>query len=229
MYDKIILDMNRKIDISVGEYYHLYNRGVEKRDIFIDPADYRRFILLLNIFNKEKPVNVRDVKRLVSTSSKSTNKEETLVDIGAYCLMPNHFHLLIKEKKEGGIRTFIHKLTTGYTMYFNKRYERVGPLFQGTFKSEHANSDEYLKYLFSYIHLNPLKLVDPKWKEEGLINIPETKSFLESYQYSSYLDYHNPEKFNSEILNKDSFPEYFNSVEDFDKNIFDWMEYKIHL
>jgi len=221
--------MNRKIKFSEGEYYHVYNRGVEKRTIFLDTDDYRRFLLLLCLFNDGKSLTVRDFRRNDNCRGSTSANQETLVDIGAYCLMPNHFHILIKEKKEGGLRDFVHKLTTGYTMYFNKKYERVGPLFQGTFKAEHANSDEYLKYLFSYIHLNPLKIFDKDWKEDGLKDIDMAKSFLNEYEYSSYLDYHNPEKYKSEILCKSSFPEYFVSVDDFDNNIFDWMEYKINL
>jgi len=220
--------MKKKVDISIGEFYHIYNRGVEKRDVFIDNTDYRRFVLLLHLFNEEKPVNVRDFKESPRGGA-SGIRGETIVDIGAYCLMSNHFHLLLKEKKEGGIRNFIHKLTTGYTMYFNKRYERVGPLFQGTFKTKHANSDEYLKYLFSYIHLNPLKIIDNNWKENGFKNTISSKLFLDNYEYSSYLDYHNPKKFHSDILNKESFPEYFISTKDFDQNIADWIEYKINL
>ena len=96
----IIQDMKRKVAISVGEYYHIYNRGVEKRDVFVDGGDYRRFMLLLNIFNEEKPVCVRDFKEKLKFRKPrgSTSGEETFVDIGAYCLMPNHFHILIKEK-----------------------------------------------------------------------------------------------------------------------------------
>src|SRR5665213_3492013 len=121
--------MKRKIDISVGEYYHVYNHGIENRDVFVNSSDYRRFMLLLNIFNKEKPIHVRDFKQKLAFRDKVFKDEETLVDIGAFCCVPNHFHLLLKEKRKGGITSFIHKLTTGYTMYFNKKYHRVGPLF----------------------------------------------------------------------------------------------------
>ena len=219
--------MKRKIVISTGEYYHVYNRGVEKRNIFIDNADYRRFILLLNLFNEEKSVNVRDIKEKLYPKRPTlwmAKSREPIVDIGAYCLMPNHFHFLIKETREGGIRDFMHKLTTGYTMYFNKRYKRVGPLFQGTFKSEHANNDHYLKYLYSYIHLNPMKLIQSDWKEKGICDMEKAKQFLNNYEYSSYPDYHNPARFSSEVINKKSFPEYFSSAQDSDQDMFDWMD-----
>ncbi len=234
--------MQRSLNFSEGEYYHVYNRGVEKRKIFIDQNDYQRFVLLLNIFNGSESVNVRDLKeksepispiyRLRGLTSgelstlklaKSEKIKENLVDIGVYCLMPNHFHFLIKEIKEGGITDFMHKLTTGYTMYFNKRYERVGSLFQGTFKAEHADTDEYLKYLYSYIHLNPIKLIQSDWEEKGIHDMKRAKNFLKNYEYSSYCNYHNPKKCNLGIINKKSFPEYFSLPSDFDKNIFNWI------
>lgn len=150
----------------------------------------------------------------------------TLVDIGAYCLMPNHFHLLVRCKSEKGISNLMQRLKTAYTMYFNKRYERVGALFQGAFKAEHANSDEYLKYLFSYIHLNPVKLIDPLWKENGIEDIEKAQSFLNNYTYSSYLDYSSD--FNrkvSVLLDKGAFPEYFFSKEDFLSTIKEWLSF----
>ena len=99
-------------------------------------------------------------------------------------------------------------------MYFNKRYERTGRLFEGTFKSVHANNDEYLKYLFAYIHLNPIKLTNPMWKEEGIKDNNKAESFLNEYEFSSYLDYssnmeNNRKRLESKILNKEVFPEYF--------------------
>jgi len=138
------------------------------------------------------------------------DKKDSLVDIGAYCLMPNHFHILLKEKTENGISKFMKKLSTGYSMYFNKRYERTGRLFEGTFKSVHADSDEYLKYLFAYIHLNPIKLINPVWKEEGIRNSVEAKLFLSGYSFSSYLDYtmkarNNGKRPESKILNRKRF------------------------
>ena len=87
------------------------------------------------------------------------DRGETLVDIGIYCLVPNHFHLLIKEKTENGISEFVKKVATGYSMYFNKKYERTGSLFEGPFKAKRIDTDEYLKYIFSYIHLNRKQII----------------------------------------------------------------------
>jgi putative transposase len=120
-----------------------------------------------------------------------TDRGKNLVDIGAYCLMPNHFHLLLKEKTENGISLFMQKLMTAYTMYFNKKNGRNGALFQGTFKAEHLANDNYLKYMYSYIHLNPIKLIDPTWRENGIKNQSKTEKFLEQYKHSSYSEYIN--------------------------------------
>lgn len=153
------------------------------------------------------------------------DKGAALVDIGAYCLMPNHFHVLIHEKTEGGISLFIQKVSTGYTMYFNKKYQRSGALFQGRFKAKHADTDEYLKYLFSYIHLNPVKLIEPEWKEKGIIDQKKAKEYLNKYPYSSYHDFIGKIRSERVILNREAFPEYFETKHDFEDCLKDWLEY----
>jgi len=152
--------------------------------------------------------------------------EETLVYIGVYCLMPNHFHLLIKEKMENGISKFMQKLLTAYSMYFSKKYKRTGGLFEGKFKSQHISTDRYLKYIFSYIHLNPIKLIEPKWKEKGIRNIKGALIYLKTYQHSSYLDYLNEDRLKLKILDKKEFPKYFSSKNSFEREIFAWLKYK---
>lgn len=119
----------------------------------------------------------------------SDDDREKLVNIGAYCLMPNHFHILVHEKSEGGISKFMLKLSTAYSMYFNKLNDRSGALFQGPFKAKHADNDEYLKYLFAYIHLNPLKIIDPNWRNYGAIDRSKAESYVKNYPYSSFGDY----------------------------------------
>ena len=188
--------MQRKFDFSIGEFYHVYNRGNNKRTIFATTADYNRFMFLLFIANSKDPVRIdnlihkyRKQGLTLLKSMEEIGRDETLVDIGVYCLMPNHFHLLLHEKDEGGISLFMQKLATGYSMYFNKKHERIGGLFEGTFRAEHADKDNYLKYLFAYIHLNPVKLIEPKWKEVGVTNVARVKKYLKEYKYSSYVDY----------------------------------------
>jgi len=147
-----------------------------------------------------------------------------LVAIGAYCLMPNHFHLLIKEITEGGIVKFMSKLLTAYSAYFNKKYERAGALFGSEFKSTHLDADEYLKYIYSYIHLNPLKLFNTNWKSEKL-DSSKVESFLNKYKYSSYQDYLSKDREEYAILNHAVFPKYFNDADHFKKNIGDWISF----
>ena len=154
------------------------------------------------------------------------DQKETLIDITAYCLMPNHFHLLVHEKTEGGASKFMQKLTTGYTMYFNKRHERNGSLFQGKFKATHVSDDRYLKYLLSYIHLNPVKFIDPLWKENGIRDRTGAAKYLHEYPYSSYRDYLGENRAESKILNKKVLPDYFENKRDFEIEIEDWLSYK---
>ena len=115
------------------------------------------------------------------------------------------------------------KLLTAYVMYFNKKYERTGSLFEGKFKSEHARTDNYLKYLFSYIHLNPIKLIEPKWRVEGIKNKLKAQKFALNYEYSSYpcLGASN-QKWNK-VINLSNFPKYFLHPEDYKQEIFEWL------
>jgi len=128
-------------------FYHVYNRGVEKRDIFLDEQDYTVFLGLLK-------------KYLLGAEKSKTNRHQPKsyvgkIDLLAYCLMPNHFHLLFFQKDQLALSGFMRSLLTGYSMYFNDRYKRVGPLFQGTFKASQIQSDGYLDHISRYIHLNP--------------------------------------------------------------------------
>ncbi|MBI4691896.1 MAG: transposase [Candidatus Terrybacteria bacterium] len=216
--------MERKFQFSIDEFYHLYNRGVNKMSIFSDNSDKDRFIKLLFVCNGTNPVVFKTIQGLPLDK---IEKGETIVDIGAYCLMPNHFHLLIKEKKENGISIFMEKLLTAYSMYFNKKYERTGSLFEGTFRATHADQDEYLKYLFAYIHLNPLKLIYPDWKEKGISDIIEANNFLKTYKYSSLFDYMGFNRIEFLILNKEKFPEYFSDFKEFHDYIDYWLKSKI--
>ena len=214
--------MSRLIPFSVGEYYHIYNRGTDKRKIFITDNDYRRFLVLLYLANSNKPIRI-NLRKKSLLNFLETDQGETFVDIGAYCLMPNHFHLLLKEKTENGISIFMQKLTTAFTMYFNKRHERNGVLFQGVFKAEHLKNDNYLKYIYSYIHLNPIKLIDPTWRESGIKDQSKAEKFLKQYQYSSYLEYMNTDRKEKVVINKNAFPNYFENTDNFEKTIKFWL------
>lgn len=215
--------MNRKFKFSIGEFYHIYNRGNNKSIIFLDEKDNKRFQKLLYVCNGKKPVVFKLIQGLTLDK---IDRGETLVDIGAYCPMPNHFHLLVKEKIEGGTSLFLGKLSTAYSMYFNKKYERTGAIFEGTFQAKHIQKDEYLQYLFAYIHLNPIKIIDPEWKDKGIADMKKAKEYLMNYKYSSYLDYIGVSREESVILNKSAFPEYFEDFKEFEKFVDGWLDFK---
>ena len=215
--------MERKFDFSNDEYYHIYSRGVDRRKIFLDKEDEERFLRLLYLTNSSKSVRFTAFNGL---SYSLIERGEPLTAIGAYCLMPNHFHLLLRETDEHGISSFMGKLLTSYSMYFNKKYDRTGGLFESTFRAEHVDNDNYLKYLFAYIHLNPIKLIDSEWKEKGIINKKRAKEYLDAYECSSYSEYTGKSREESLILSAKEFPEYFENVHDFSDFINDWLTYQ---
>lgn len=220
--------MTRNIEFSLDEYYHLYNRGTDKRKIFTSINEYSRFSVLLYLCNSNTKVDIGDYLRQGLTLSEifDTEKGKNLVSIGSYCLMPNHFHLLVREKEEGGISLFMQKLQTAYTMYFNKKHERSGSLFQGTFKAQHLNKDIYLKYIFAYINLNPIELIDSGWKENGIKNLHRSEKYLNEYKSSSYLDLVGTNRNENKIIDLSAFPEYFNSHSGFKDFIREWLKFK---
>jgi putative transposase len=203
-----------------GSYYHIYNRGNSKQKIFRDKNDYFRFLKLLYISNSHKKFVIRNFS---NKNIYGVDRGNRLVSIGAYCLMPNHFHLLLSRTEKGDISKFMQKLCTSYSMYFNKKYGRVGTLFEGKFKSRLVDSDRYLKYLFSYIHLNPVKIIDPKWKERGIRDRETSLSFIKNYTYSSYPEYIGNKRPENLILDTNDFPKYFPTKKDFDAEILDWI------
>ena len=211
----------RKVNFVGGEYYHIYNRGNSKQIIFLDEKDCKHFIYLLYLSNTIRKFTLRDIVK----DFFNFDQEKQLVSVGAWVLMPNHFHLLVTEKEEGGISKYMQKLSTAYSMYFNKKYKRTGSLFEGKFKSQHVDTDRYLKYLFSYIHLNPIKLIQKDWKEVGIKNKKEALEYLQKYTYSSYLDHLGINRIQNKILNTEAFPKYFFSKELFVKEIFEWLSY----
>ena len=210
--------------LAFGEYFHIYNRGTDRRVIFSDRNDYLRFIELLFLSNSARSLNLRNIHKTY-TSIYDFDRGEPLVYVGAYCLMPNHFHILLTPAVENGVEKFMLKLSTGYSMYFNKRYERTGTLFQGRFKSQHADTDEYLKYLFSYIHLNPVKLIQSDWKDVGIRDLEKVKAYLEKYSYSSLHDYFGKVRPENAIINPSKFPEYFSSKKEVDVELLEWLTY----
>ena len=221
--------MLRKDPFVTGEYYHIYNRGIDKRIIFKSKKDYERFIMLLYLANSDDSFrldNILNKQHKTFGEALVLDKDEPLVSIGAWCLMTNHFHLLIRQEVDGGVTKFMRKLGVGYSMFFNIKYQRKGALFGGLFKSKLIGVDDnYMRQLFGYIHINPLEIEFPEWKDKinkSSVNI-NMKKFLESYQYSSYLDYVGKDRVEKNIINPKNFPDYFQnsqSFQDFIENYF---------
>lgn len=192
--------------IVTGEHYHVFNRGVASTQIFTNYFDKKRFIKTMLYYQ------IEDTKPRFSLYTPTTSKlnlSNKLVDIICYCLMPNHFHFLLKQNRDKGISEFISKVTNSYTKYFNIKFRRYGPLFQGMFKAVHIETDEQLTHLSRYIHLNPLV---------GFV----TKD-LDSYQWSSYRDYIGLNK--SSVCAKNIVLGQFKSTDDYRGFVLDQEDY----
>ena len=212
----------RKITLAVGETYHIYNRGAHKNKIFTNSADFQRFVLLLLLCNGEEPMVMRNLLKKYQGRDlveifENEKPQSPLVSILAYCLMPNHFHLVLRQKSEEGIAKFMNKVGTAYGMYFNTKYEHSGVIFQGRFQSRHIDSEEYFRYIFSYVHLNPLELIEPNWKDEGFKEVDKVKTLFESHTFSSYNDYFLGMRPERALLDLESIPDFLNSQNDFEE------------
>ena len=147
----------RKVPFVNGEYYHVYNRGVDNRIIFSDEDDMSRFIQSMVEFNVVEPIGSIYEKSFAEKrfgGKASKTEGEKLVNFVTYCLNPNHFHFVLEQVADNGIEKFMHKMGTGYTRYFNDKHKRSGVLFQGKYKATHIDSNEYLLYVSAYVNLN---------------------------------------------------------------------------
>jgi len=202
-------------DIIEGELYHVFNRGVEKRVVFQDDNDYFRFVHGLYEFNNSNPVTIwgsssANLRGFTPQVGKRRQRNE-LVEICGFCLMPTHFHLLVRSLCEGGLSLFMKKNGAGYTGYYNLRHKRVGPLFQGVYKLKLADDDTYARQLFGYVHLNSAEFVQKNWKE-GIKNWQKTEDFLKKYKWSSFSNYFGESGF--PIVSTKFFSEIFNNREE---------------
>lgn len=214
--------------IAPDEHYHVFNRGVNKQNIFLDKMDHARMIIVLLLAQSPQPLyNVtRSTKEFIKKEkfvlpdlSIVKNIQSRAVELVAFALMPNHFHLIVKELDEGGISTYLQRIEISYTKYFNTKYRRSGYLLQGPFQSVHIDSNEQLLHLSAYIHKNPAELLAWKNKERF-------------YPWSSYQDFIGDNRWGellaAEVIRRqfDSPQEYLNFVktsgakEKFDQEIY---------
>jgi len=173
----------KRLSFEVGGYYHVYNRGTESRIIFLDDCDFRRFIHYLNVLNWTKIIQPKMLKMVegIDLADIVVPAGERLVELCTFCLMPNHYHLLLRELVPGGISRFLQRMGTAYTMLFNFRYERTGVLFQGKYKCKAVEDSEYLRWIIDYIHLNPKDL----FFSEGQASGQQMVDFITDYPWSS--------------------------------------------
>ncbi|TSC85493.1 MAG: transposase [Parcubacteria group bacterium Gr01-1014_8] len=189
------------------ELYHVLNRGVEKKNIFLDTLDYARFVHDMYEFNDTKPAeNTRRRKETADFVGPSSRKR--IVDIHGWCLMKNHYHLLLTEQIEKGLSLFVRKLNVGYAKYFNQRYKRNGYLFQGRTKKIRITSDAHYLHILHYVHLNPLDYLQTArdWRNRNIGSTTAALKHLDTYRWSSYLDYSGEKNFPS-VLTTDFFQE----------------------
>lgn len=212
----------QKPQFEEDEIYHIYNRGVEKRKVFLSDHDYLRFVNNLFEFNDQNPVlnnSYYSQFKSIEVQPRYLKPKKSLVEVLVFTLMPNHFHLLLKQKTKNGIIKFMQKLGTGYSMYFNKKYNRVGSLFQGRFKAVLVSKDSHFIHLPFYIHSNPLDLSKP-----NRVSIPISPiKFLESYKWSSFQDYTGKNNFPM-ITSRETILEFFGGEKEYKKATIEWLE-----
>jgi len=209
----------REIPLVSGEIYHVINRGIASQPIFGDKRDYHRFLETIFYYQNQNPplryakfltLSVEERNRILRNLKK---KKDFNVEFMSFCLMPNHFHLLLRQVKDGGISKFLSNLTNSYTRYFNTKNQRKGPLFQGKFKAVRIENDNQLLHVTRYIHLNP-------YTSYVIKNVEE----LASYPYSSFQEYLNPN--DNQIMNKDEVLSHFKSLRLFKEFTFDHADYQ---
>ncbi len=223
--------MTRPI-ISPDRIYHVVSRGVDGRNIFLDKEDYFRFIHNLFEFNNKNllPSNTYNFGRANSSGLRNPNIGEgkrkprtLLVEILVFCLMKNHYHLLLRPFSERGLPFFMKRLNTGYANYFNNKYERKGTLFQGRYKLIAVTNDPHFVHLPYYIHANPLDLIMPSWREKEIKNYKKAMEFLENYRWSSYPDYIGKKNFPS-VTQREFLTEFLGGPERYKKDTVKWLK-----
>lgn len=215
------------------EIIHVLSRGVDKRKIFLDDQDRFRFIHDLFEFNDIKPVNTsfyifnkkyNDVgRRNINFAMENKEPRKLLVKILAFCIMPNHYHILLMPLSENNAPLFMKKLNGGYAKYFNNKYKRKGTLFESKYKSIIVKNEAHFIHLPYYIHFNPLDIKFPEWRSRELKNYKEVMKFLENYRWSSHLDYLGKKNFPS-VTQRDFLLEFFGGTEGYKKDIIQWVK-----
>ena len=191
---------NRQVEFATEEWYHCYTRSIDKKRVFKDANDYSRFLESLYLCNGSRNILRGALYHPSREHIFGLKRSEPLVAIGAYCLMPNHFHLLLRQIVDKGISTFMQKMGTSFAMYYNRKYDHVGNVFIKPFRAKHIGQDDYFQRVVQYIHLNPVEIFEPKWKEGIVGNMNKLSRQLEGYRYSSLVDYVGEKRLENAII-----------------------------
>ncbi len=202
------------------EFFHTLNRGVDKRNIFLGDKDYLRFVHDLYEFNDQDWV--LDVGYRSDKPPTPARRRKLLVDIHCFCLMKNHYHLLLSPRIENGVSRFMKKLNMGYAKYFNNKYKRTGALFEGRYKSVPITSQSHFIHIPYYIHLNPLDYINPEWRNRIVKNPKTAVEFLENYRWSSLLDYIGKNNFPS-VTSRDFLLKFWGGTKNYKTEIINWV------
>jgi REP element-mobilizing transposase RayT len=196
----------RRTLFAAGEWYHCYSRTIDKSRPFENKFHIERFLETLYLANDSIPI-----PKIPALHTKYSHediftllREQPLVAIGAYCIMPTHYHLLLQPIKDSGISEFMHAVGTSFTLYYNEDNNRIGNLFVKPFRSKHVSNDSYLHEVTRYIHLNPVELFEPEWKRGKITSFANIEKKLLSYPYNSLIEFQGETRSQSSILNKEA-------------------------
>lgn len=231
----------RKEEFINGEIYHIIVKALDDNVIFKDIDDHYRGIFSIYEFNTTKPVTIQGRRRIRASLKKKEkdrgrasinsgvefvrDERDRLVEVLAFCIMPNHIHLLVRQLQDKGIVRFMSKFNTGYGGYYNRKNQRKGYVFQDRFTAVHIENDTQLKVVFVYIHTNPISLIEPKWKKFGIKKPKKAIEFIESYKWSSCSDYIGEKNFPS-VTDRGFILETFGGADSCKELIEDWVKYK---
>lgn len=230
----------RKDQFITGDIYHINSKAIDKNLLFKDVNDYFRGVYSIYEFNNSNPVNIfnrrrdrvveKKIEKLCEGGAHTNlqlDQRDRFVDVSAFCFMPNHIHLLLKQIKDNGIIKFMSKVGGGYGRYFNTKYERKGYVFQDRFQSVHIENNNQFMATTSYLFTNPIALIEPGWKELGIRShaTEEVEKFLEEYKWSSYQDCIGIKNFPS-VTERDFLLEMIGGSDGLKNVVKDWIEHK---
>jgi putative transposase len=214
----------RNLEFITGEFYHIYNRGTDKRDLFLDDADNERFLESLHLFNDRyygSPKTMMQRTLALSMSDRFDFEREHFVEICAYTLIPNHFHLFVRQGMDGGISRLMQKLEMGFSKYFNRRHDRSGTLYESPFKAVHVSNRAHFFQLPVYVHLNILDLFNFSWRSGLVDDWDKALKLMSMYKWSSHNAFMGDGQY-LPIVSQGTIDGFYNSPEEYEEHLRGW-------